>query len=94
MMKNWFAAMAAAMAAASDMTHNYRAPSRRGRVAGSPGVPGSKLLRKVYEHKNGKVHRSRGGATYAVMADYYKKLPDGKYKAGHRRRITGQPLKF
>lgn len=50
--------------------------------------PGSKFLRRAFKAAIGR----RG--TYKEAVDWYRKLKDGEYKAGHRRSITGQPLKF
>jgi hypothetical protein len=89
MMKNWFSMMAATMVAAMKAhTQRIGTRRRRHRVAGKHNPAGSKNLRRAYKEK----HQGRG--TYEQAAAWYHNLADGRYKAGHQRSITGQPLKF
>lgn len=89
-MKNWFAIMAAAMVAAMTAHHqrgghaHHRSRSGTGRHSPS----GAKVLRKAYKAALG----MRGG--YKDAVEWYRKLNNGKYKAGHQRTVTGQPVKF
>ena len=91
MMKNWFAMMAASMVSAMKVQQQRygRSPrSRSGREPGRHNPSGSKVLRSAYKAK----HEGRG--TYEQAAKWYSNLADGRYKAGHQRSVTGQPLKF
>jgi hypothetical protein len=91
MMKNWFAMMAATMVAAmkAQKQRYGRQPSSRSVSApGKHNPAGSKNLRRAYKEK----HQGRG--TYEQAKAWYHNLADGRYKAGHQRSITGQPLKF
>ncbi len=91
MLKNWFTVMAATMVAAmkSQQQRYGRQPSSRsGRVPGRHNPAGAKVLRSAYKAK----HQSRG--TYEQAAKWYHNLADGRYKAGHQRSVTRQPLTF
>ena len=95
-MKNWFLMMAATMVAAMKSyfkrggSMQRSGTMRRGSVGpvGRRNPAGSKVLRAAYKAAQGQ----RG--TYDQSAKWYRNLADGRYKAGHQRSITGQPLKF
>ena len=88
MLTNWFKIMAAVMAAAMKSPRNYKGGTRGIRGPGRHNPPGSKVLRRAYKAK----HEGRG--TYEQARNWYSNLADGRYKAGHQRSVTGQPLKF
>ena len=88
MLTNWFKIMAAVMVAAMKSSRTYRGGTGRFRGTGRHNPAGSKVLRQAYKAK----HQGRG--TYEQAKQWYLNLADGRYKAGHQRSVTGQPLKF